>query len=146
MTLKKDKILDMPLGRDISDLNDYQIVGLQINSGRFPKLLQEQIETEINNREINALKIQELKAKYFDFELISSGQLFSFKSPAIVILMVLVLFRAPLIGLSIVITSLIAIKLKFLKGRKAEARVWLFFKGIYLLLFIITIIVGLFIL
>jgi len=136
----------------VSSLSDMQLVGIVLEKVRYPERLIILTQHEIQKRKLTKKEIEKLEERYLEIEKVD---IYKIKIHWLVVCAgVLVLLETFLlqvvaislpkifVGLTMVFTSLYAIKVKFEEGRKNEMKIWRNFKLFYLILIIMTIIVS----
>lgn len=139
--MNEDSILDLSAHSRAKELTDFQLVGVLSEKIKYPPYLIEEIENELKQRNLSALEIDNLRKRYLVPILITDG--FRFGKKKLFWLWFVVLFGVAqtnwipfLVGISIIIVSLVALKKRFTKGLIEVRKVWKRFALLYLLLFL----------
>ncbi len=140
--MNQDDILDYGLEDKASTLTDFQLIGIVSEKVIYPNSIIAQVKAEIKKRKISPDEISDLKTKYQCFQKLDNQKL-KFKHPFFLgFVLIMIAFQiSSIVSISflLILISLLAVKVKFEKGIKAEKRIWKLLQLFCLISFLIII-------
>lgn len=140
MGINKNEILDDKTSTKIFTLTDFQLIGLNLETDKYPKEIADDVEDEIERRKISNDQLKEFKEKFQKFEIVDR-KIELLNGKMLVGLIFLIGIRiltkpitAAVCEITIIAVCLLAVRSRFYVGYLEEKRIWRLFRNFMLLL------------
>ena len=142
-----ENILDDGDNRSISDLSLFQLTGIIHSAVRYPQHYIETAKAELNKRNPEQSELEVLEKNFFKEIKLDSGTTFRFNKKLLFLIIMLsfsLFISFPLLVLSslVIFASLLAIEIRYKKGKRSETKFWKSISIFLALLFSVVLILG----